>query len=45
MGIMLADPLTADLSEIDPATGKPRRSIIKTVDAARFGINVAEYFL
>jgi HD-GYP domain-containing protein (c-di-GMP phosphodiesterase class II) len=45
MGIMLADPIVADLSEIDPETGKPRRSIIKTVDPERFGIRVGEYFL
>jgi hypothetical protein len=45
MGIMLADPIVADLSEVDPDTGKPRRSIIKTVDPERFGIRVGEYFL
>jgi len=45
MGIMLAEPIVADLSEIDPETGKPRRSIIKTVDPERFGIRVGEYFL
>jgi hypothetical protein len=45
MGIMLAEPIVADLSELDPATSKPRRSIIKTVDPERFGIRVGEYFL
>jgi HD-GYP domain-containing protein (c-di-GMP phosphodiesterase class II) len=45
MGIMLADPVTADLSELDAETQKPRRSIIKTVDPDRFGIRIAEYFL
>jgi HD-GYP domain-containing protein (c-di-GMP phosphodiesterase class II) len=45
MGIMLADPIVADLSEVDPETSKPRRSIIKTVDPERFGIQVAEYFI
>jgi len=45
MGIMLAEPVVVDLSEVDPETGQPRRSIIKTIDPERFGINVADYFL
>jgi HD-GYP domain-containing protein (c-di-GMP phosphodiesterase class II) len=45
MGIMLSEPVVVDLSETDPQTGQPRRSIIKTIDPERFGINVAEYFL
>lgn len=32
-----------DLSAIDPATGRPARTIIKTTDADRYAINVAEY--
>jgi HD-GYP domain-containing protein (c-di-GMP phosphodiesterase class II) len=44
-GSMLAEPFTVDLSEIDPATGNPRRSIIKTTDADRYGIRVADYFV
>jgi HD-GYP domain-containing protein (c-di-GMP phosphodiesterase class II) len=45
MGIMIADPPTVDLSETDPATGKPRRTIAKTVDPDRFGIRVSDYIL
>lgn len=45
MGIMIADPPTVDLAEIDPASGKPRRTIVKTVDPDRFGIRVADYIL
>jgi HD-GYP domain-containing protein (c-di-GMP phosphodiesterase class II) len=32
-----------DLGEEDPATGKPRRAIIKTTDPDRYGIRVADY--
>jgi len=45
MGIMMADPPTVDLSEIDPATDRPRRTIVKTVDPDRFGVRVADYIL
>jgi HD-GYP domain-containing protein (c-di-GMP phosphodiesterase class II) len=45
LGLMVADPPTVDLSEIDPATGKPRRSIIKTVNAEKYGIRVSDYFV
>lgn len=45
MGIPVSPPRTVDLSEVDPATGKPRRSIIKTTDPERYGINVGDYFV
>jgi HD-GYP domain-containing protein (c-di-GMP phosphodiesterase class II) len=45
MGIPIHPPRLADLSELDPATGKPRRSIIKTTDPERYGINVGDYFV
>ncbi len=45
LGNMLASPFDVDLSEIDPATGLPRRSIVKTTNAEKHGIRVAEYFL
>ncbi|MEJ2187037.1 MAG: hypothetical protein P8Z36_14060, partial [Gemmatimonadota bacterium] len=45
MGIPLSDPITADLSEVDPATDKPRRAIIKTTDPDRYGIKVSDYFV
>lgn len=45
MGIMLAEPETRDLSELNPATGLPLRTIIKTTDPDRYGIRVADYFV
>jgi HD-GYP domain-containing protein (c-di-GMP phosphodiesterase class II) len=45
MGVPLADPITLDLSEIDPETGAPVRSIIKTTDAEKYGIKVADYLV
>jgi HD-GYP domain-containing protein (c-di-GMP phosphodiesterase class II) len=45
MGIPVSPPRTLDLSETDAETGKPRRSIIKTTDPERYGINVGEYFV
>jgi hypothetical protein len=44
-GAMLAEPYTVDLSEIDPATGNPRRAIIKTSDPDKYGIKISEYFV
>jgi hypothetical protein len=34
-----------DLTEVDPATGRPRRTIIKTTDPERYGIHVGDYFI
>lgn len=45
MGATRSDPITVDLSEVDPATGKPRRTIIKTTDPDRYGIRVSDYFV
>jgi len=45
LGIMLANPITLDLSELDPATGKPRRSIIKTVNPEKYAIRISDYFV
>jgi HD-GYP domain-containing protein (c-di-GMP phosphodiesterase class II) len=44
-GMIRAQPLTADLGEIDPATGRPRRVIIKTTDPDSYGIRVSDYFV
>ncbi|HEX6937826.1 MAG TPA: HD domain-containing phosphohydrolase [Longimicrobiales bacterium] len=44
-GLPLARPEIADLSETDPATGQPRRTIIKTTDPEKYGIRVADYFV
>ena len=45
LGAMLAEPVTVDLSELDPATGQPVRTILKTTDADRYGIRVSNYFV
>ncbi len=42
-GLPLAQPIIADLAEVDPATGYPRRTIIKTTDPDKYGIRVADY--
>ncbi|HET7230696.1 MAG TPA: HD domain-containing phosphohydrolase [Longimicrobium sp.] len=45
LGVPVVPPRTLDLSEADPATGRARRSIIKTTDPERYGINVGDYFV
>ena len=45
LGIMIADPVTLDLAEVDPATGQPRRRIIKTVNPDKYGIRISDYFV
>ena len=42
MGMPLPEAITVDLSETDGA-GNPRRTIIKTTNAERFGIDVGDY--
>jgi hypothetical protein len=44
-GMMLAHPIPADLGELDPASGKPLRTIIKTVDPDAYAIRVSDYFV
>jgi len=44
MGMMLPEPITVDLSEVDPSTGRPLRTILKTTDPDRYGIKVSDYF-
>ncbi|HET7273676.1 MAG TPA: HD domain-containing phosphohydrolase [Longimicrobiaceae bacterium] len=44
MGVPLPEPHTIDLSELDPVTGNPIRTIIKTTDPERYGIDVKQYF-
>jgi hypothetical protein len=31
--------------ELDPATGSPRRTIVKTIDPDQYGIRVSDYFV
>ncbi|MEN8376400.1 MAG: HD domain-containing phosphohydrolase [Gemmatimonadota bacterium] len=44
-GVAYATPPVVDLTELDPATGTPKRSIVKTSDPDKYGIDVGEYFL
>jgi len=44
-GMMLAAPVVADLSELDPVTNSLKRSVIKTVDPDSYAIRVSDYFL
>jgi len=41
----MLDGEIVDLAEIDPVTTKFRRSIAKSLDADKYGISVADYFL
>ena len=45
MGMTLPEPVTVDLSEVDPSTGRPLRTILKTTDPDRYGIRVSDYFV
>ena len=45
MGLPLDVPRTIDLTEIDPVSGRPLRSIIKTTDPEKYGIHVRDYFV
>ena len=45
MGVPLAEPVTADLSELDPGTGMPARTIIKTTDPQKYGVQVSDYLV
>jgi HD-GYP domain-containing protein (c-di-GMP phosphodiesterase class II) len=43
MGVPVANPFAVRLDELDATTGQPRRSIIKTADPNRYGIDVADF--
>ncbi len=45
LGVLLQQPMTVDLSELDAQTGKPTRTIVRTVDPERFGIRISDYFV
>jgi len=45
MGLRIPDSPIVDLTEVDPATGRPLRSIIKTTDPEKYGIRVGDYFI
>ncbi len=44
VGLPVTQPTIVDLSEVDPETGQPRRTIIKTTDPEKYGIRVGDYF-
>ena len=44
LGVPVSPPRQVDLSDLD-ADGRPVRSIIKTTDPERYGINVGDYFV
>lgn len=45
MGVPMPEPLTLDLTEVNPATGNPMRTIVKTSDPQKYGIKVSDYLL
>jgi len=45
MGVPLPEPRTIDLAVMDPATGKPVHTIIKTTDPERYGVKVSDYLI
>ena len=45
LGLPVDEPRLLDLTERDPATGEPLRSIIKTTDPEKYGIHVRDYFV
>ncbi len=45
MGTPLVTPEVTTLDRIDPRTGSPIRSIIKTADPNRYGVRVADYVI
>lgn len=45
LGLPVDEPRLLDLTETDPATGRPLRSIIKTTDPEKYGIHVRDYFV
>jgi HD-GYP domain-containing protein (c-di-GMP phosphodiesterase class II) len=44
LGIPVDPPRTLDLTAVDPETAAPVRTIIKTTDPEKYGINVRDYF-
>ncbi|HSM60284.1 MAG TPA: HD domain-containing phosphohydrolase [Longimicrobiales bacterium] len=43
LGVPLVESVTLDLAQADPATGRPRHTIIKTTDPQKYGIRVSDY--
>jgi len=45
LGVPLSEPVTLDLSEMDPGTGRATRTIIKTTDPEKYGVQVSDYLI
>jgi len=45
LGVPLSEPVTLDLSTVDPETGAPARAIIKTTDPEKYGVLVSDYLI
>jgi HD-GYP domain-containing protein (c-di-GMP phosphodiesterase class II) len=45
LGMPVSDQRIIDLSHADPATGRPIRTIIKTADPQKYGIQVSDYLI
>ncbi|MEX2284029.1 MAG: HD domain-containing phosphohydrolase [Gemmatimonadota bacterium] len=45
LGVMIPEAPTIDLAERDPTSDQPLRTILKTTDPDRYGINVSDYFV
>lgn len=43
MGVSLPEPVTVDLADSDPVTGKSLRTIIKHADPQKYGVRVSDY--
>lgn len=44
-GTIHANPIEVDLSEVNPATGDLKRTIVKTTDPDRYGLRISDYFV
>jgi putative nucleotidyltransferase with HDIG domain len=44
LGIPVSPSRTLDLSQVDPETGAPLRTVVKATDPERYGINIKDYF-
>jgi len=45
MGVPYTSPRTLDLAAVDPTSGDPVHSIIKTTDPERYGVQVSDYLI
>jgi len=45
LGVPVPEPRTVDLAVMDPNTGRPVHTIIKTTDPERYGVRVSDYLI